>query len=423
MGWILFIIYFLLFCLLIYRFTFFKNSGIDLNILLLLFIIRIGVSFFNSYINLEYYPLTDIRAFHQEGLIEYHLLFEDPGEYIINLFRSNYHNYGGFTESTSSFWNDTRTNIIAKILSLFNLLSGGNFYVNTLFFNFLIFLSSVLFFRLFRKATNYPEWVIIVGLFLLPSTVYFTSGIHREGFIFIAISIIFFLLYDVIENKQADWKNIFIIVMGFLFILLLRYFVFVSLFLAIIPWVIFRYLLVHRLRIYVISYAVAVTLFFATAFLPDSYNLPLKVSTKQAEFMEISLYGTSTISTEILHPDIVSFAKNLPQALNHSFLRPYITEHSNILYLPLCIEILCYNLLLGLFFIFPLKKMTGSSPVYSLVFFSLSMFVIIGYTIPILGAITRYRSIFFPFLIIPILGSINWEKIASKLIIIKKRYT
>ncbi|CAN5155914.1 hypothetical protein BH20BAC1_BH20BAC1_21040 [soil metagenome] len=362
MGWILFIIYFLLFCLLIYRFTFFKNSGIDLNILLLLFIIRIGVSFFNSYINLEYYPLTDIRAFHQEGLIEYHLLFEDPGEYIINLFRSNYHNYGGFTESTSSFWNDTRTNIIAKILSLFNLLSGGNFYVNTLFFNFLIFLSSVLFFRLFRKATNYPEWVIIVGLFLLPSTVYFTSGIHREGFIFIAISIIFFLLYDVIENKQADWKNIFIIVMGFLFILLLRYFVFVSLFLAIIPWVIFRYLLVHRLRIYVISYAVAVTLFFATAFLPDSYNLPLKVSTKQAEFMEISLYGTSTISTEILHPDIVSFAKNLPQALNHSFLRPYITEHSNILYLPLCIEILCYNLLLGLFFIFPLKKNDGVFP-------------------------------------------------------------
>ncbi|CAN5156127.1 hypothetical protein BH20BAC1_BH20BAC1_21050 [soil metagenome] len=67
--------------------------------------------------------------------------------------------------------------------------------------------------------------------------------------------------------------------------------------------------------------------------------------------------------------------------------------------------------------------MTGSSPVYSLVFFSLSMFVIIGYTIPILGAITRYSSIFFPFLIIPILGSINWEKIASKLIIIKKRYT
>ena len=415
MGWIFFIIYFLLFCVIIYRSNFLRNSGIDSNILLLLFIIRIGVSFFNSYINLEYYPLTDVRAFHREGLIEYHLLFEDPGEYIVNIFRSGYHNYGGFTESTSSFWNDTRTNIIAKIVSLFNLLSGGNFYLNSLFFNFLVFLASVLLFRLLRNTTNYAEWVMIAGLFLVPSLVYYTSGIHRDGFIFIAISVVLFLVHGVIEDKQNYWKKILVIVMGLLFILLLRYFVFAALMLAIIPWIIYKKLQIHRFRIYLLSYAVAVTFFFVTAFFPDAYNMPLKVAIKQAEFREISRYGASAISTSKLHPDVASFFLNLPQALNHAFLRPYMTEHANILYLPLCLEILCYNLLFILFIIFPSRPIKRSSLIYSLVFFSLSMCIIVGYTIPILGAITRYRSIFLPFLVIPILGNIDWQKIGTKL--------
>jgi hypothetical protein len=48
------------------------------------------------------------------------------------------------------------------------------------------------------------------------------------------------------------------------------------------------------------------------------------------------------------------------------------------------------------------------------------MFLIIGYTIPILGAIVRYRSIYFPFLLVPIICLTNWKQLKYFLHIYKK---
>jgi len=39
------------------------------------------------------------------------------------------------------------------------------------------------------------------------------------------------------------------------------------------------------------------------------------------------------------------------------------------------------------------------------------MFMVIGYTVPIIGAIVRYRSIYFIFLILPVIGYTNWQKL------------
>ena len=44
-------------------------------------------------------------------------------------------------------------------------------------------------------------------------------------------------------------------------------------------------------------------------------------------------------------------------------------------------------------------------------FFSFTVLLIIGYTIPVIGAIVRYRSIFLPFIITPVICNINWAKV------------
>jgi hypothetical protein len=39
--------------------------------------------------------------------------------------------------------------------------------------------------------------------------------------------------------------------------------------------------------------------------------------------------------------------------------------------------------------------------------------LLIGFTVNFLGAIVRYRSIILPFLLVPIISLINWERIYS----------
>ena len=84
--------------------------------------------------------LPDTVVFHQEGLIEYHLLFNNPKEYFSNLFSSGYDNgYAGLFSSTNSYWNDLTSNIIIKFLSICDIFSFGKYYINVIFYNYVIF--------------------------------------------------------------------------------------------------------------------------------------------------------------------------------------------------------------------------------------------------------------------------------------------
>src|SRR5690606_30923831 len=100
-----------------------------------------------------------------------------------------------------------------------------------------------------------------------------------------------------------------------------------------------------------------------------------------------------------------------PQAINHSLMRPYVTEIESFNYVPFAIEIILVEILL-LLFIFYREKMDQINPlVCCIIFFSLTFLLIIGYTIPIMGAIVRYRSIYFIFLLIPVLCLTDWNSV------------
>lgn len=71
-------------------------------------------------------------------------------------------------------------------------------------------------------------------------------------------------------------------------------------------------------------------------------------------------------------------------------------------------------------YFFPLRKQIPRGFIYYGIFFTLSMYLVIGYTIPILGAIVRYRSIYFPFIITPIACLIDLNKLKSKVYYLNK---
>jgi len=69
--------------------------------------------------------------------------------------------------------------------------------------------------------------------------------------------------------------------------------------------------------------------------------------------------------------------------------------------------------ILFIFFRIPLKQ--NREFVYFCVFFSFIFLLSVGYTVTFIGAIVRYRSIIFPFLLTPMIALTDWAKIARTL--------
>jgi len=410
--YLLFTFYLVFFCWLITRIRFIKESKLENRILITLFLIRVLAGLINGYINLYYYPVSDSVAFQMQGIDEYHLLFQNPMEYFTNIFHSNHNiGYGNFLESSDSYWNDTRSNLIVKLLSLFNIFSRTNFFINTLFFNFLIFFGAVSLYRVFIKEFPYNKVALIICIFLLPSVIYFSSCIHRDGLIFLCLSVAIYHLYFMMMNKKYSFKSISICLVYLALILLLRNFVFIILAPAIIAWIFSNRKPKYAFVIFSGIYLFISILFFCTAYLPQAFNLPAHVSSRQLDFIDIAKRGASTININPLYPNFKSFLKNIPQAVNHSLLRPYLTEHNNFLYIPSGLEIFFYEILFLLFVLFRKKDIIISPLIYFSVFFTFTMLLVIGYTIPIIGAIVRYRSIYLPFIIIPLACYTDWKKL------------
>jgi hypothetical protein len=414
-----FIIYLILFCWLLTKIKFIKDAGVGNRLIILLFLVRIIAGMLNGYINLYHYPDTDAAAFHQDGLIEYDLLIHHPKEFFTNIF-TYHHQNSGLLDISDSFWNNLRSDLIIKLLAFFNIFSRGNFFINTLFYNFLIFFGSVSFYRIFIKL--FPDkkiWLILI-LFAFPSLIYFTSGIHKDGLVFLGLGIICYNLYFLIKKNLSTSKFLWLL-FGLAIIFLFRNFVLLTLVPALISWIVAEKTEKFKLQIFIFFYLVFIALFFGAGYLFPSLDLPQYVSTRQIAFIQIAKGGQSAININPLFPGFRSFLNNAPQAFNHTLMRPYLAERSELLYLPPEIEIFVYQVVFFIFLLFRYQHKKVDAFIYFCIFFSLSMFLMIGYTIPILGAIVRYRSIYLPLLIIPILCYTDWEKF-RRFIHFKKYY-
>ena len=409
MSYLFFIIYLALFCWLLTKIKFIKDAGLGNRLIIFLFIMRIIAGMVNGYINLYHYPDTDAAAFHQDGLIEYDLLLNHPKEFFTNIF-TYHHQNAGLLDITDSFWNNLRSDLIIKLLAFFNIFSRGNFFINTLFYNFLIFFGSVSFYRIFIRLFPDKKILLTLILFALPSLIYFTSGIHKEGLVFLGLALICYNLFFLVKKEFSTQKFLWLLV-GLAIIFLFRNFVLVTLVPALASWIIAEKNKKFKLQVFIICYIIFIGLFFGVGLLHPALDLPQYVSSRQIAFVQIAKGGQSAININPLFPGFRSFLNNAPQALNHTLMRPYLTEKFDLLYVPPEIEIFVFQLLFFIFLLFRSGDKKPDAFIYFCIFFSLSMFLMIGYTIPILGAIVRYRSIYLPLLLIPILCNTSWEKL------------
>ena len=209
------------------RSVFIRAAGLSNRTIVFLFLLKVAAGLVIGWLSLHFYSGgNDYWDNNRAGWEEYRLIWSNPIEYFSNLFRSDYQNgYGGLFDSFSSFWNDLRNNLVLKLLSLFNLFSRGNYYINSLFFNYLVFFGHIALYRVFIKIYPGKKVSVIIGSFVLPSLLYFSSGIHRDGLVFLLLCSLFFCLYGILKEKKTGGKRIVLALVSFLLLFLLRSYV------------------------------------------------------------------------------------------------------------------------------------------------------------------------------------------------------
>ncbi|GAA4326766.1 hypothetical protein [Flaviaesturariibacter amylovorans] len=411
MKYLLFLFYLLVFVWMLRRIAFFRNSGLTQRQVQIVFLVKVFAGIFYGWVGIFYSmqgQLVDTWWLHIQGLKEGPLLRSDPGSFFAELFRNNYkHGFGRFLSSRDSWWNDLHTNLFIKLLALLNLLSGGFYFVNVLFFAFVSMIGSVGLFRVFHQIYPDRKWAVFAGSFLVPSYLFWTSGIYRDALVALALGLILYCFYS---GLRKGWTARYLATLfsGLLLLLVFRNYLLVVLLPALVAWWVAARSRRHPMLVCAAVYAGYLVLFFNLRYLVPALDFPRVAVEKQEDFF--TLIGNSIIPAPKLEPTFLSFLANGPHALELTLLRPYPWDVYNFFVLVSCLE--TYGLL-ALFGYWLVRRNRGQplEPFLAFsVFFALSLFLMIGFTVNFLGAMVRYRSLVLPLLVTPMLCSLAWPK-------------
>ena len=411
MAAFLFTIYLIAGCFFIPRIKFIREAGLGTKVIILLFLVKIAAGCALGLVNhFMMHNTTDYDVYNSLGLVEYHNLFSNPRLFFTDIFKSNYADYGEYFGSAGSYWNDLRTGILLKVLGVMDIFSRGNYYINSLFFNMIAFFGHIALFRVFIHIYPGKKLQVIVGCFLLPSMLYFSSGIHKDLIVFTALAVFCYSLYVSLDCGFTRKRFIFLL-LAFLIMLLIRNFVAVIALPFAVAWFISsRYKLKPAIVFPVMILVVGAALCMMH-FGPEKYD-PLRVVVEKQQ----SFFALGTASTQYhndtLAPTIKSFAFSAPKALAHAYLSPYPGEFDRLYINLFSVEITTYLLVFFLWVLFPVRTGAGSNSfIFFCVLFSFAVFLFTGYITPSAGALIRYRSIYWPFIFTPLLAGVNWKRV------------
>lgn len=409
----IFIIYLVFFSFLITIIPFFKTSGIGKFSLIALFVIKVfaGVAYAKFYRLPKYYAGADTWRFYRFSIAETKWLLHNPAAFIKDVFTDNYSKSGNLFSGQNSYWNDLKSNVVIKLLAAVNVFTNNSYYADVIFFNFLFLFGLIALFRLFYQLFPQKKGLIIAGIFLLPSTLFWCSGIHKDGLILSATGLIIYTFSKGLKSRFT-FRGILVIFLCMLITFSLRNFIFFALIPSLFAWLLCEKYSGKNMLIFTLVYLSAIVFCIIIFLIFPSVNMLLFVTNKQHEFL--LLEGGSKIKVPTLAPTIMSFISFIPYAADMAFFRPHINEFKNISYAPAIIENTLF-LLLVVVTIFSKEKKEKSEPVILfLFFFSISIILLTGYTIPFAGAVVRYKSLVLPLVITPLLCFGNFFNLNKK---------
>lgn len=400
----LYIVYLLLLCLFIRENRFFKDENLKTNEITAFFLIKVIAGILLTLLYTYYYTdqsKSDIYRYFNDSKVISQLLFTEPKAWLSAITGFELNNPEIFKHITDTQYfshpeNDLATDnsLIIRISSLFNFLSGYNLYINTLFFSFLSFSGCFMLYRFFKRfLLDNPE-VLAMPFFLLPSLVFWSSGALKESLLYFSIGLLVYPLHKPYSFKSFALQ---LLALGILWNIKVHIIVFALSSAALaLPF------FIQTRRVKIFTMAVIALLFTFGAYWAIENKICETIIAKRNEFSDLAIKENagSSSDVQVLIGNCETVFEQIPMALTNSILRPFIWSSRNIFELGFALE----NLMLLAMLFYSLKFRTKASAsaiavAVSCFSFAILNYLIIGITVPIMGAVVHYRAVATPFLI------------------------
>ena len=307
-------------------------------------------------------------------------------------------------QGENNLFNDNRS--IIRIHFLILLISQGFFHLHNLIFCFLSFIGLFALFRFFKSYSSVPPPILFISLFYLPSILLFCSPAIKESWLFFCMGFFLFHLMNFLNQRKI--KPLLLLALFLFFLLGIKPYVLITLAMAIISFSISSLFPKKSLLVFLVVHTVFIVFLL---FNLDFFSHIL--IEKQNQFIELAKESGASSYFQIhrfqnFSEIIIAF----PQALYNVWVRPITFIFENPLAAIAAIESL---LLLFLPFLavayFKKPKKKELPLIFSAVSFILILSSLIGLSIPIMGAIVRYKVPIYPFYLLLIFSFIDFKRI------------
>lgn len=425
------LIYFSVFSLLIGRGSFFKDSIIPRSWFIIIFGIKIIFSIILTAIYTHYYSnrdAADIYRYFDDSKVMFDALKNHPFDYFKMLFGvdnntsyfdTNYYYKMSYwyRENNSNLFSDSH--IIIRFNAFVRMFSFGYFQVHNIFINFISLIGLTAIFSAFRGYFSTTKKLLFYIVFLIPSVLFWGSGLLKEGILLFALGLLINSTFKLTTTFQ--WKNLIIVIFSLLLIIYTKFYIIAVVALPIIGFIVYQKIWKGKVLLsYGITFVILISLTFTIKAIYPHLNPIQILINKQADFLHLldQVKAGSAIDLPIIK-DGYTIIKYTPNALLNTFVRPFIWESNSPLLLLNAIENVVILLFILGCIVFAKKKFDNSHIILFCIFLVVGLYVVIGLTTPVFGAIARYKVPGLPFLLIAFLALLDAEKLKTRLPFLK----
>ncbi len=376
----------------------------------------------------------------------------------------------------NNLFNDSHT--IIRYNALLMPISGGNYHIHSLVMCILSFIGCTALFRFFVHFL--PQWknALVMILFLMPSFVFWTSGVLKEGLMFLALGILFEQLFI---SKRPAWVRLLLVFIAACILALTKLYLLLIILIPLSLFVISQRIKRSSSILWMSGVGICIALAGGLHFAKSKYDPFSLLINKHNDFLNLSIGGTFMYNdTAVVYVDAAQHdAMRYPQAgicrisgptpvlywlhvkgfddtlhtihANDSVSYTIMTDypragsllheqplHSSadvLLSIPaalnnatmrpypwearsvLLIPSALENLLLYAILIAALlfRKKITSQLLFFLCWFSITYLIVAGLTTPVLGALVRYKIAALPFLFSALFMLIDTERLPARI--------
>lgn len=406
MELIFFLFYVALFSVLVLKWRFFQVKGIRKGLILGVFFLKLAAGYSLVWLYGQHYEdrgtgdtfrffddaLVMHRCFKEEGIKPYAKLLtgigmrEDP--VAMRYYNEMTHMEHAFT---TGYVNDNATMVRANALVL--QFSRGHYAVHLAFWCFAAMIGLTALLKLLVGYFPRKRVAMFVSVYLLPTVLFWGSGVLKEPIMLLGLGL---FLLGFFRYIFEEWKarHLWYIGLGLLFLVLAKGYVLYVMLPAIAGLLLAKVFDGRRFWLWFsIPHALVALYLLLAPVLGDPGGLVAHIAWKQAAFYNEAMLSQAGSVIDIPPIDgAIDLFVNAPNALVNIYLRPWIWEGDNLLYLPAALENLFLMVCLAVM-LWNFRRPYGLA--IPLIAFALSFVLLLGVAIggvvPVLGALVRYK--------------------------------